>query len=79
MLRINQTQDLSNRMSKLFEFIAAKFEVQSNSAPILAGGSSNGYQLCDTPKQPSIVRRRRSRQSRSASAGASGNIRASWF
>ncbi len=79
MLRFNQTQNLSSRVSKLFEFSGAKLKMQSQSIPMHLCASAIGYSSGVGGPQPSIVKRRRLRRAGQFNPGGSGNIRASWF
>lgn len=76
MLRTLQTQTLSNKVSKLFDTLAPKANLQARPALIEVKDASNDRALLGSAPL-TYARRRRLRRSRLASS--SGNIRSSWF
>lgn len=76
MLRVLQTQTLSNKVAKMFETLALKANLQARPALIEVKSASNDSALSG-PAPLAHARRRRLRRARLASSA--GNIRSSWF
>lgn len=76
MLRVLQTQTLSNKVAKMFETLAPKANLQARPALIEGKDAYNDRALLG-PAPLTYARRRRLRRARLASSA--GNIRSSWF